>query len=434
MKQFKGFIPGELIDSIRNKKCILFVGAGLSSKVKRSNGINLPNWKWFLDELLEFAIDRRVIFSVNPDDIKEMIKNDNLIMAAQELQETIGKHDFGDFLHQVFRDREVIPSLTHLLLPQIPFRSILTSNYDNLIEGAYTLHYSGKIPNKFTQEDLISISSPLRKEDFYIFKVHGDLDRPNTIILGSRDYQKLFFRSPEYRQFLETLFSVYTVLFIGYGASDPDLENVLERLSTIFNRTIDKHYILLPENRFNFAERKRLLLDKRLEVIQYTSDSTHSQVDAFLTDLVNAFKNEVSTQERTTKKFDAFISYSHTNIQDVKKLRRFLLDERLSVWYDMELEPSQDIQRTLTDAINDSRFMIIIITKDYYDSEWLEKELEIGLLRQVEGKIKVLPVSIGEIDFNRLPRELRNIQILQLNKEFTIEDIRPLIRILKKEN
>ncbi|WP_029035176.1 toll/interleukin-1 receptor domain-containing protein [Salinimicrobium terrae] len=432
MKKFKGFIPGELINSIKDKKCILFVGAGLSSSVKRSNGINLPNWKWFLDELLEFAIDKRVIFSVNPDDIKEMIQNDNLIMAAQEIQETISNHDFGDFLQQVFRDKYVKPSATHKLLPQIPFRSIMTSNYDNLIEGAYTLHHSGTIPNKFTQEDLLNISSPLRKDDFYIFKVHGDLDRPNTIVLGSRGYQKLFFRSPEYRQFLETLFSVYTVLFIGYGASDPDLENVLDRLSSIFNRTIDKHYILLPDHKFNFAEKKRLLLDKRLEVIEYKIDETHTQVDAFLSDLTEIFK-EQQMPEKENKKYDAFISYSHNNIKEIERLRSFLMDVRLSVWYDMELKPSQDIQNTLTEAINNSRFMIIVITKDYYDSEWLKKELEIGLLKQVEGKINVIPISIGPIDFQRLPKELQNIHFLQLNENFSIDDLKPLIKMMKRD-
>jgi SIR2-like domain/TIR domain len=432
MKKFKGFIPKELINSISENKCILFVGAGLSSKVTRSNGKALPSWKGLLTELLEFCIDKRIPFSVNIKDLEQMIANDNLIMVAQEIQETISKHDFGDFLQKIFRDKSVIPSPTHLLLPQIPFRSIMTSNYDNLIEGAYTLSCSGLIPNKFTQDDLLSISSPLRKDDFYIFKVHGDFDRPNSIVLGSRDYQKLFFRSPEYRQFLETIFSVYTVLFIGYGGSDPDLENVLEKLSTIFDRTLDKHYILLPENKFNFAERKRLLLDKRVEVIEYEIEQEHSQVDAFIQELSDYFSDN-KQKEKEIKKYDAFISYSHTNISDIRKIRQYLIDNRLSVWFDMELEPSQDIQTTLTSAINESRFMLIVVTEDYYKSKWLEKELEIALLKQLEGKIKVLPISIGKIDFNKVPEELRNINFLQLEKDFSIENLYPLLRILKNE-
>lgn len=101
MKKFKGFIPKELLDSISEKKCILFVGAGLSSNAIRSNGKPLPTWKGLLSELLEYCVDKRIPFSVNVKDLEEMIANNNLIMVAQEIQETITKHDFGEFLQQL---------------------------------------------------------------------------------------------------------------------------------------------------------------------------------------------------------------------------------------------------------------------------------------------------------------------------------------------
>jgi hypothetical protein len=206
----------------------------------------------------------------------------------------------------------------------------------------------------------------------------------------------------------------------------------LERLSSIFDRTLDKHYILLPDNRFNFAEKKRLLLDKRLEVIEYEKDAGHSQVDSFIQEISDYFTNN-KIVEKKVKKYDAFISYSHSNIEDIRKIRQYLIDNRLAVWFDMELHPSQDIPTTLASAINDSRFMIIVITEEYYKSKWLEKELEIALLKQLEGKIKVLPISIGEIDFNKVPEELRNINFLRLKKDFSFEDLTPLLKILKKE-
>src|SRR6185369_4160848 len=106
-------------------------------------------------------------------------------------------------------------------------------------------------------------------------------------VLGSRDYQDLLFRTPGYRQFLETLFASYTVLFVGFGGSDPNLEGVLDRLASIYSRTLDRHFILLPASRLNTTEKRRLALDRRLEVIEYEPDATHSQVGAFLSDLAN---------------------------------------------------------------------------------------------------------------------------------------------------
>ncbi|MBC7570216.1 MAG: SIR2 family protein [Spirosoma sp.] len=433
-KKFEGYIPTELIDSITNNKCILFVGAGLSSKVKRSNGKKLPNWQDFLEELYAYCLKKRIIFSVNPDDIKEMISKGNLIMSAQELQETISKKDFGDFINIVFRDRNVAPSKTHLLLPKIPFRSILTSNYDNLIEGAYALSNAGRIPNKFTQEDLLNISSPLRQEEFYIFKIHGDLERLSTITLSSRDYQKLLFRTPEYRQFIETLFSVYTVLFVGFGASDPDLDNVLDKLSTLFERTIDKHYILLPDNKFNFTEKKRLLLDKRLEVIEYVHDAEHSQVDSFIEELSGIFANTKKIKSES-KKYDIFLSHSSKDEAIANRIVQMLKSSNYKVWdFRENLTIGTEWQKSLEVALNESRFMIFLITENYSQSKWLEKELSLGLLKQLEGKLNVIPIVMGDIKNINMPSDLASMIYLKLDVEFKNKDLIPLFRALKAED
>ena len=354
-------------------------------------------------------------------------------MSAQELQDTISKKDFGDFISSVFRDSNVAPSKTHLLLTKIPFRSILTSNYDNLIEGAYALSNGGRIPNKFTQEDLLNISSPLRQEEFYIFKIHGDLERLNSIILSSRDYQRLLFRTPEYRQFIETLFSVYTFLFVGFGASDPDLDNVLDKLSSLFERTIDKHYILLPEDKFNFTEKKRLLLDKRLEVIEYEIDIEHTQVDAFVEDLANKFNN-IARVKKETKKYDIFLSHSSKDAAIADRVIQELHKRNYKVWdFRENFVVGTDWQKSLNIALNESRFMIFLITENYANSRWLEKELSLGLLKQIEGKLRVLPIVMGDIKSVEMPSDLSSIAYLKIDTDFTIEDLLPLLEVLRSE-
>jgi hypothetical protein len=127
--------------------------------------------------------------------------------------------------------------------------------------------------------------SPFRLRTRSRFKVHGHLDRPESIVLGSRDYQDILFQTPGYRQFLETLFATHTVLFIGFGGQDPDLDNVLDRLAALYSRTLDRHFILLPSGRMNPTQKRRLALDRRVEVIEYLVDFAHSQVVAFLEEL-----------------------------------------------------------------------------------------------------------------------------------------------------
>jgi len=95
-----------------------------------------------------------------------MITSNDLLPAAQELQERVGTPAIGEFLASVFQDHQVVPGISHRVLPKISFRAILTTNYDSLIEGAYTIENGGRIPPVLTQEDLFFRPSPLRGSEF----------------------------------------------------------------------------------------------------------------------------------------------------------------------------------------------------------------------------------------------------------------------------
>jgi hypothetical protein len=124
--KFHGIIPAELVHAVRTTRCILFVGAGLSAQVSRSEGSPLPSWSELLLEFLDWAISRQVRFWGDPEDIRAMIQKGNLLMAAQELQDRLGPAALGEFLDRVFRERTVLPSSAHRMLPRIPFRAVLT--------------------------------------------------------------------------------------------------------------------------------------------------------------------------------------------------------------------------------------------------------------------------------------------------------------------
>ncbi len=439
MSPFVGLIPQELIEDIKNNKCILFVGSGLSCQVKRSNNKFLPNWAGLLQEMLTYAIGNNVEFWGNSSDIEEMIKKYNLLTAAQELQDRLELSEMGDFLNGVFRDKKVKPTESHLTLPKIPFKAILTSNYDTLIESGYIINSGGVAPNIFTQKDLGNISSPLRKDDFYIFKIHGDINRLDTIVLGSRDYQKLFYQSPDYRQFLETLFSVHTVLFVGFGGTDPDLDNILERLSTIYSRTIGKHYILLPEDKYNFTEKRRLLLDKRLQVIEYKKDKTHSQVNSFISDLSKNFIKFRKRRKTKNQKYDVFISHSSLDNKIAKRINETLRNNKISTFYALEDLKLTDKIRTVTtlsnsisEMISQSKVMIIILTPNSMNSKGVGLELQMAMMREIENKINILPIVIGEFDLSDIPGYIYEKMFLKLSHNFGYNELNRITQTVKK--
>ncbi|GAA0744693.1 SIR2 family protein [Gaetbulibacter jejuensis] len=410
---YKGTIPPELIDSIKNGKCILFVGAGLSAKIKRTNRKQLPLWGAFLSELLEWAKSKNAMFWNGPDEIEEIIKKGNYLLAAQELQECVTLGEFSEFLNSVFRDLDVKPSETHKNIFKIPFRALLTTNYDNLLEGAYALTHSGQVPIKFTQEDLNTISSPLRSEEFFIFKIHGDVDRPESIILGSRSYNQILFRTPEYIHFLETLFTTHTVLFVGFSGEDVDFDFVINRLSTIYSRTLNKHYILLPNSKYNLTEKRRLLLDKRLEVIEYEPDKTHSQVDAFFESLDDIISNKTSVNKDKktnnnlpTKKDRGYDTTEFLIISSKTFQEKYndLVGDVISnigeysgwMWfYGLESLKEDEL---INDLLKRAKNVIIFFDEEVLKIKEVEYLFDIITLREIDKQMKIVPIGIGSFD------------------------------------
>lgn len=399
--KFKGIIHKEIIDALKNDKCILFVGSGLSSRVRRSNGSPLPRWNDFLIELLEWANNHPIeCAGLDYSNTGEIIAKGNYLMAAQELQDKLNGPLFGNFLKEMFDDKSVLPSDVHKILPLIPFRAVLTTNYDSLIEGAYTIKNNGKIPPVLVQEDLPENHSPLRSDKFFILKLHGTYEKPSTVILGSRDYQDLLFRTPGYRHFLETLFSTHTIIFIGFSGSDPDLDNVLNKLSSLYSRTLGYHYILLPENTMNITEKRRMALDKKLVVIEYSVDETHSQIDEFLKEMCIQSKSEEIKPypDVEREKLKIFINGSSEDIEFLKKIAAILREYGHSPWLAEEQTEADNIFQRISEAIDSSDVMIVVVSKNSINSKWVKDEREYAMVRALDGKMIIIPIIIGDTE------------------------------------
>ncbi|HEY2289214.1 MAG TPA: SIR2 family protein [Thermoanaerobaculia bacterium] len=433
---FQGIVPAELLEALRANRCVLFVGAGLSAQVQRADGSSLPNWSQFLTELLDWALAREVLFWGDPEDIRNMIKSGDLLMAAQELQERVTIASISDFMHHVFRDAAVRPAAVHHLLPQIPFRAVLTTNYDTLLEGAYSVSSSGRIPPVLTQHDLTARPSLLRRSDFFIFKVHGHLDRPESVVLGSRDYQDILFQTPGYRQFLETLFATHTVLFIGFGGQDPDLDNVLDRLAALYSRTLDRHFILLPSGRMNATQKRRLALDRRLEVIEYFVDPTHSQIVAFLEEIKRQLAGGATSVALTAKQSTApavFVSASMKDSEIVRRLTGFLRERGFVPWAAAdEIQAGDDLRQRISEALAAADCVIVLFSAHSAESAWVRYEAEAAMVREVTGQTAVLPVVVGDFGDADLPAYFRNRSYLRLPHQFTSDDLQPLLAALTR--
>jgi hypothetical protein len=276
-------ISQDLIRDVARHSCVLFVGADLSREA------GLPDWPCLLQKMMEWAEAHGVDFTGVRRDLNALIKERDYPLVAEELRERMGKERFRQFMTEVFRDDKLHPTDTHRLLPYMPFAALVTTNYDILLERAYALK-DGGVPPTYTQEDIAELSSLHRDGKFYILKLHGHIDRIETIVLGHSCYGDVMFANNAYRAFLNALFLSRTVLFLGVSPTDFDLLLFLEEMRTAFRGYGRSHYALMSKKNATPVRRRGWERRYGIQVIPYATSQGYSEVCHFLEEL----RDEVS--------------------------------------------------------------------------------------------------------------------------------------------
>jgi hypothetical protein len=102
-----------------------------------------------------------------------------------------------------------------------------------------------------------------------------------------------------------------------------------------------------------------------------------------------------------------FISYSRNDVVFVDWLARQLVTRRHNVWMDRwELSIGDSLISKIQSALTDSDAMLIVLSKNSVASEWCKKELNSGLMRELEEKrVLVLPCVIDDCTIPLFLRE-----------------------------
>jgi hypothetical protein len=275
-------IPRDLIEKIVSGNCIAYVGAGLS----RAAG--LPDWKTLLKDLLLRCEELGLLTGPDKAEVEQLIDKEKFLDAASDLTERMRETAFHDFMLKTFHKPGLTPKEVHTLLTQVPFNSIWTSNYDKLVETAYTIEKK-ESPHVLTHKDAPELSAVLRNNKFHIFKPHGTIDQIETVILSRKQYRNLMHSNPAYSTFITSQLSSKTFFFIGFSLTDPDLLFSIDTLTAAFKGYTGTHYALMDATKISGVEIRRLLNDYGIQVIPYTpSDNTHPEVKIFLEKLTSA--------------------------------------------------------------------------------------------------------------------------------------------------
>jgi len=196
-----------------------FVGAGLSVPA------GFVDWKGLLREIAE-ELDLDV------DD-----ETDLIALAQYHVNHARGRGRINQKLIEEFTKDAVVTD-NHKHLAKLPVECIWTTNYDHLLEAA--LQDAGKRVDKKVTKEHLALTRP--KRDVVLYKMHGDVDRPDEAVLTKADYECYELQRPLFSEQLRGDLLSKTFMFLGLSFSDPNVNYILGRIRALMGQNTRPHY------------------------------------------------------------------------------------------------------------------------------------------------------------------------------------------------
>jgi hypothetical protein len=192
--------------------------------------------------------------------------------------------DYAAALTTIFRPDNAAPDAAHRAVMELKARTVLTTNYERLLEAVEGPPARETYPGTRAAAALADIQDhrPV------LFKVHGTAEDKDSVVLTFDEYHAAH-ADAAYRRVLSYLLIGHTFLFVGYGASDPyDLDVILTDNADRLGGATGPHLALLQRLQDNQADVDRQhMLRKKYRVAVITYDD-HGQVVPFLEALARA--------------------------------------------------------------------------------------------------------------------------------------------------
>ncbi len=322
----------DLIELVDSGEAILFVGAGSSVRV------GYPDWSSLLQKLEDLAskcgddFKPNIVKCKNSDPLEYLEYAEYIKSYISEKTDDIDR--YYALLYDLFEPKKPSYNEFHRLLVELPFRGILTTNYDPVLTEALTKKKRdaeekvkeislidtnpliiGRDPPRLIHEFLLAKNNDLQIPQ-RIAHLHGVYRNPESIILDRNDYQEAYglkvlketselkdnqkiskLEPPDKNQVLidskwtlrrKLLWAVLAtrrVVFIGFSLNDPYFNKMLETVSKDlwgWNKSI--HFAIMGISSENFHDSKSkaegLKEDYGIDTVFYeVYDNSHQGLD-----------------------------------------------------------------------------------------------------------------------------------------------------------
>ena len=312
-----------------------FVGAGFSMNAEISGNVKMKSW----NQLRETFLDK---LYPNNDEDRRNDCND-VVRLASLVDAQFGHNELDNILEEALPDKLVRPGKLHKMLVRLPWKDILTTNYDTLIERAASQVITNLklVTNK---ETLLYQPSPR------IIKLHGSFPNIRPYIMTQEDYRRYPIERAEMVNTAKQCFLESLVCLIGFSGEDPNFRAWIGWLKDVIGqKRLCPTYLITYRDGFHDAE-KVLLSKLGIDIINLAEvdgvDSYYSAYEFFfeyLRERPSKWNGRVNFDRLDCDKMgnDEFMRYAVSKIEKMQSVR-----ESYPGWLILPREHERDFEDT----------------------------------------------------------------------------------------
>lgn len=229
-----------------------FVGAGFSLNAEMPSHVQMKTWAQLRDDFLTKLYG-------NDEEAKSKDQND-VVQLASLIDAEFKRNELDEILEAALPDKLIRPGVLHRKLVKLPWRDILTTNYDTLLERAAEEEVQ-KYQLVTNKETLLYQPSPR------IIKLHGSFPNIRPYIMTREDYRRYPLEHPEMVNTARQAFLESLMCLIGFSGDDPNFQSWLGWLRDVIGKDrICPTYLVTYKQGYHDAE-KSLMAKLGIDII-----------------------------------------------------------------------------------------------------------------------------------------------------------------------
>lgn len=280
----------QLVEKIEAGEVVPFVGAGLSV----AGGF--PSWKHHLQQQAKTA-------GLNEGDVEELLNQGSYEEVLERIENQLGVDVVTQEILDVFSKTGKLTETT-FILSELFRDTIITTNYDKLIEKAFDTG----VDRPYQIISGINAMEPPDPECVTIIKLHGDIKTPARCILSKNQYNQ-FYGNGEIDntlpipKLLEYHYRNSNLLFLGCSLNNDRTVRVFKAIREKYGNDWDgpRHYSIeqAPEDIEELTQRNAYLAGIGITAIWFETD----QFD-YVDTILRMVRNEIRYREAATRSYD----------------------------------------------------------------------------------------------------------------------------------